>query len=251
MNDDRAGGASERLPGLRDRVGSVRRASARRPGRLRRLQPAGAAAARGGRLMRRRLRGLSERDWTHDRPAARRVASWRSRSSTCATTATSRARSPPTWRSSRAIALSFLWRRSRPLVTVARARRRLPGHGDLADPAAGPVHAVVDAGDRRLLRRAAPGRGAQRGRRSCPAAIVVVVVCGHLRPERHLLPGRVLLDRPLGRRTHAPQPDDARPRAGREGRARRARARGGGAAGDRRSSAAASRASCTTCSRTT
>ena len=251
VTDDREGGASDRLPGLRDRVGLYGGHLSAGPPRRGRLPPQGAAADRGGELMRRRLRGLSERDWRvidrlfvvflavvhgdrpRDQPGPRGAARAERRSDD---------RHRPVVRRGAAPGRSS---------TVACTLSGLTRHGHLADAAAGHVRRGADAGEREPTRSGVTSTGRierlrarRRDRRDGGAG-------DHLRPERHLLPGHVLLDRPLAGRAHDPQPDDARARAGREGRARRSTRARRTSGAPSRSSAAASRASCTTCSPTT
>ena len=85
--------------------------------------------------MRHRLRGLSERDWrTLDRVLVAGLVVIE----TIDLATTSELEGPLGLNIAvmTGIALSFLWRRTRPMVTVAVHARRYGGHGGLADAAA-------------------------------------------------------------------------------------------------------------------
>ena len=231
VRDDRSGGASARFPGLRDRVGlygghlnvgredGVGLHAARQP------------AARGGLAMMRRLSSLNARDWrTIDRVWVALLFVI----SEISAFASDKVQGPRVLNGLLlgAVSLAFLWRRSYPLVSLCAVLGGLVLSQLVLTPPPDLFVSILMLGAGVVRSRAAPG-GAPRAGRPRARGGDRHGRRGDLRPERRLLPGRLLLHRALARGPHAAQPHAACPRAGREGRAGRARQGRGGAARDR------------------
>ena len=233
LSDDRAGGAvGAPARDARPRP-PLRRPPARRAARPRRLPASGRRLPlEERRLMRRRLRGPERARLAHARPAAR----LRPDRAGAGRAGHPRDLDGPLWLNVLivfAIALPLLLRRTRPCHGRCARDGRLPSwrSGSRQPPDLFiAVLMLVTAG---YSTGAHAERRRERSSRSRSASVVVTIIVGALRPRRRLLPGRVLRDRALAGRAHAPQPPHAHARARREGRAARARARAGGAARDR------------------